>query len=172
MEKHVEHEGNNFGFASKVALLTALLSTLGLFYSYNPGKTLSDAMMLKNESGISKTEAANQWDFYQAKSTKQTVYEGILISGNYTSEAKDKDKNKLEYSVKSYNKEKEEIQNKAKEFEEESKKKDNLSEQMLHLHHKWSQATTSIQIAISLAAITIFTSPNIKNTSNINPKSF
>ena len=36
-------------------------------------------------------------------------------------------------------------------------KADADSERQLHLHHRWAQATTLTQIAISLAAITLLT---------------
>lgn len=153
VEKHVEHESGHFGFASKVALLTAILSTLGAFYSYHAGKTLSDAMIYKNQAGIYKTEAANQWAYYQAKSTKQAFYEGALITGNYREENKDK----IEVAISHYEKDKKEITKAAQELEKKSLEQDELSEKTLHHHHQWAQATTAIQIAISLAAITILT---------------
>ena len=35
--------------------------------------------------------------------------------------------------------------------------KDGFSEASMHVHHRWAQATTLIQIAIALAAITLLT---------------
>jgi len=42
-------------------------------------------------------------------------------------------------------------------LEAESKAYDHKSEESLHLHHRWAQAMTAVQIAISLAAITLLT---------------
>lgn len=154
IDKHVdgEKETGHFGFASKVALLTAILSTVGAFYSYQAGRTLSEAMMLKNDAAIFKTEAANQWQFYQAKSTKQTVYESVLISKNSID-----NKEQIEKLIQRYDTEKEEIKKEALALEGKSTARDQESEKVLHNHHEWAQATTAIQIAIALAAITILT---------------
>jgi Domain of unknown function (DUF4337) len=45
----------------------------------------------------------------------------------------------------------------AKKLEEQSKAAEEKSEASMHVHHRWAQAMTLIQIAIALAAITILT---------------
>ena len=45
----------------------------------------------------------------------------------------------------------------AKKLEEQSKAAELSSEASMHVHHRWAQAITLIQIAIALAAITILT---------------
>jgi hypothetical protein len=154
VEKHIEkeHEEGKIGFASKVALLTAILSTVGALFGYNGGKTESETLMYKNEQVILTSEASNQWSYYQAKSTKQAIMEGALINATNT-EAKEK----LELKIKKYDDEKLEIQKLAKEKEVKAEEKRELSEKSEKIHHKWAAATTAIQIAISLAAITILT---------------
>ncbi len=39
------------------------------------GATQNDALLFKNEAAIRKTEASDQWNFYQAKSNKQNLAE-------------------------------------------------------------------------------------------------
>ncbi len=56
-----------------------------------------------------------------------------------------------------YRKEKEVVRQKAEGLEAQSREWDAKSEQALHQHHRWAQAMTAIQIAISLAAITLLT---------------
>ena len=56
-----------------------------------------------------------------------------------------------------YAKEKDEIMQDAKRVEDEGKQADKMSEASMHVHHRWAQAMTLIQIAIALAAITILT---------------
>jgi hypothetical protein len=46
---------------------------------------------------------------------------------------------------------------KAKELEDQSARAEQNSEASMHVHHRWAQAMTLIQIAIALAAITILT---------------
>lgn len=79
-EKHIEHttehahaRGDNF--ASRIAVMTALMATLGAMLSYQAGSTESEAAMDKNNAAIFKTEAANQWNYYQAKSSRQNLAE-------------------------------------------------------------------------------------------------
>jgi hypothetical protein len=39
------------------------------------GATQANASLFKNNAAISKTEASNQWNYFQAKSTKQSLAE-------------------------------------------------------------------------------------------------
>jgi hypothetical protein len=64
---------------------------------------------------------------------------------------------KYQKEVERYKKEKEEIKVQAEKFEAASKVAEAKSEASMHVHHRWAQATTLIQIAIALAAITILT---------------
>ena len=61
-----ESEGDSF--SSRIAVATAILATVGAFFSYQASSTQNEAAMFKNDAAIKKTEAANQWNFYQAKS--------------------------------------------------------------------------------------------------------
>ena len=45
----------------------------------------------------------------------------------------------------------------AERLEAESSEWDRRSDDELHLHHRWAQATTGLQISIALAAITLLT---------------
>jgi gas vesicle protein len=150
MEHHAVHGKDNF--ATKIAVLTACLATVGALCGYEGGKTLTEATLLKNEATIIKTEAADKWSFFQAKSIKQSLAE------NSAANAIDETvKNKFEQKAKDYNKEKTEIQEEAKKLEEKASELNKESEETIHHHHRWAQAMMALQIAISLAAITILT---------------
>jgi hypothetical protein len=137
--------------AGRVAVMTAVLSTVGAVFSYQGGATQSDAMMYKNEAVLKRTEASDQWAFYQAKSNKQHLAElAAVIAPADKREA-------YASEVERYKKEKTEIQAHAQELEAEAKKFNQLSEHALHPHHRLAQATTLVQIAISIAAITVLT---------------
>jgi hypothetical protein len=45
----------------------------------------------------------------------------------------------------------------AKKFEDESTDWDKRSDEQIHQHHRWAQATTALQIAIAMAAIALLT---------------
>ena len=67
------------------------------------GATQNDALLFKNEAAIKKTEASDQWNFYQAKSNKQNLAElGATLT---TGEAQAR----YQQEVERYKKEKEEI---------------------------------------------------------------
>jgi len=116
------------------------------------GYTQANAALFKNDAAIKKTEAANQWNFYQAKSTKQNMAE---LSAEIMTQP-DKKQKYLD-SVERYKTEKQEIKTKAEALEKESLDWDEQSEQQMHQHHRWAQATTSIQVSIALAAIALLT---------------
>jgi len=131
--------------------MTAIFATVGAIFGYMAGKTQNDALVYKNEAAIRKTEASDQWSFYQAKSSKQNLAElgAALATGD--SQAR------FQKEAERYRKEKDEIMPEAKKFEQQSKEAEDKSEAATHVHHRWAQATTLIQIAIALAAITILT---------------
>ena len=144
-------EENPKGMAGQLAVMTAILATVGAMFSYMAGATQADAGLFKNDAAIKKTEASNQWNFYQAKSGKQNLSE---LAVELAPEAK-----KAFYvdEVKRYKTEKAEIMVEAKKLDAESTDFDEKSEAQMHQHHRWAQATTALQIAIAMAAIALLT---------------
>ena len=150
LEHAAQHEPK--GFAGQLAVITAILATVGAFFSYMGGATQANAALYKNDAAIKKTEASNQWNFYQAKSSKQNLSElAFDLTTSDEQKAKYKDK------IARYEKEKTDIKVAAEKLEEESKHFDELSGEQMHLHHRWAKATTALQISIALAAITLLT---------------
>ena len=70
MDEAAEREPK--GMAGQLAVMTAILATVGAAFSYMAGATQADAGLFKNDAAIKKTEASNQWNFYQAKSNSKT----------------------------------------------------------------------------------------------------
>jgi ABC-type multidrug transport system fused ATPase/permease subunit len=150
LEHAAQHEPK--GFAGKLAVITAILATVGAFFSYTGGVTQINAALYKNDAAIRKTEASNQWAFFQSKSSKQNLSELALdLSSNEEQKAKYRDK------IARYEKEKNEIKVAAEKLEQESRHFDEMSAEQIHLHHRWAQATTALQVSIALAAITLLT---------------
>ena len=150
-EHEMEHASHGSG-SSSLAVATAILATVGAVFSYMGGYTQANAALFKNDAAIKKTEAANQWNFYQAKSSKQNMSE---LSAELMTQP-DKKQKYLD-AVDRYKKEKEEIKVKAEGLEKESLDWDEQSEEQMHQHHRWAQATTSIQVSIAMAAIALLT---------------
>jgi hypothetical protein len=138
-------------FASRIAVMTAVLSTVGALFAYQGGATQNDAMLHKNSAAIKKTEASNQWNYYQAKSNKQNLAE-LAVALNQGAA-----REHYQQEVDRYKGEKADIKDKAEKLEREVEEFERQSELAMHHHHRWAQAMTLVQIAISLSAITLLT---------------
>lgn len=151
-EHAVEHESHKGpGLAQYIAIFTAVLSTIGAVVSYQGSATQIQAMLFKNEAVLKKTQASDQWNYYQAKSTKGHLME---LAADLAPAKKAEFYKK---QAEKYDKEKKEIKLKAEELEEESKMANEKSEHLMHPHHRQAQAMTFIQIAIALASVTVLT---------------
>ncbi|MBK8115863.1 MAG: DUF4337 domain-containing protein [Candidatus Accumulibacter sp.] len=148
--EHVAQHGGD-GFTSRVAVLTAVLSTVGAIFGYLGGHSQNAALLYKNEAAIQKTAASNQWNYYQAKSNKQNLAElSITLTSGDARE-------KYVQEVERYKKEKQEIKIEADKLEAVAKAADQKSELEMHVHERWALATTLLQVAIAMAAITLLT---------------
>ena len=149
--EHAAQHGDTDSFTGRVAVMTAVLATIGALFSYQGGATQANAGLFKNNAAIKKTEASNQWNYYQSKSSKQNMAELAIA---LVSEDK---KPQYQQEVDRYKKEKAEIKTAAEKLEADSNAWDKQSDEQLHLHHRWAQATTALQISIALAAIALLT---------------
>jgi hypothetical protein len=138
---------------ARMAVMTAILASIGAICSYQSGANENLALYYKNEAAIRKTEAANQWAYYQAKGEKQNLAElgAALTSANPTQEAK------FLADVDKYRKQKEPIRANAEAIEKVVDHDEKISESLMHQHHRWAQSTTLIQISIALAAVALLT---------------
>jgi Domain of unknown function (DUF4337) len=153
--QHAAEEGHRgiggHNMTNQIALFTAVISTVGAIFSYMGGLTQANAMIYKNNAQMKTTEAGDQWNFYQSKSSKQNLSELALVivaadkKAFYTKE------------VERYKNEKAEIMLGAQKLEGEARQWDQSSETQLHQHHRWAEATTAIQVSIALAAIALLT---------------
>ena len=151
-EHELEHHaqgGDNL--AGQVAIFTAILASIGAIISYQGGATQNESMLLKNEAVLKKTQASDQWSYYQAKSNKGHLME---LAADLAPAGK---RDYYKAQIEKYENEKKEIKAKAEALEAESEKANEESDHAMHPHHKLAQSMTLIQIAISLASITVLT---------------
>lgn len=146
-----EDEGSR-RMTNQIALFTAVIATVGAIFGYMGGATQANAGLYKNNAAIKKTEASNQWNYFQSKSTKQSLAE--LARDLAPAEP---EKAKYQSKVDRYEKEKGEIKDAADKLETEAKEWDQKSDEQMHQHHRWAQATTALQVSIALAAIALLT---------------
>jgi hypothetical protein len=152
--EHAAEHGATDRFSGRIAVTTAILATVGALFSYQGGATQAEAQLAKNDAAIRKTEAADQWSYYQSKGNKQNLAElaAILV-------APEKQEG-YRAQVAKYETDKTKINQDATRLEVESKHFDEKSEALMHEHHRWAQATTFLQIAIALSAIALLTRRN------------
>lgn len=155
---HGAHDDHGYAASSadkrmtnQIALFTAVIATIGAIFGYMGGATQANAVLNKNSAAIKKTEASNQWNYYQAKSSKQNLAELAL---ELASEPR---KDFYRDEIKRYKSEKAEIKAKAESLEAEASDWDRKSDEQMHQHHRWAQATTALQVSIALAAIALLT---------------
>ena len=150
LHQAAEH-GRTDSFVGRIAFTTAILATVGALFSYEGGATQANASLYKNNAAIKKTEAANQWSYYQAKSNKENLAEVALLLVPPDKQDQFTD------AIKRYSDEKMVIKKEAEKIEAESAAWDERSDHELHVHHRWAQATTFLQISIALSAIALLT---------------
>ncbi len=148
--QHAHSDGGGT-MINQIAMFTAVIATVGAIFAYMGGATQANAGLYKNNAAIKKTEASNQWNYFQSKSTKQSLAE---LARDLAPEDR-----KAGYQAKMdrYEKEKGEIKAVADKMEAEATAWDKASESQMHLHHRWAQATTALQVAIAMAAIALLT---------------
>jgi hypothetical protein len=150
--EHGHHGLGGGSMTNQIAMFTAVIATIGAIFAYMGGATQANAGLYKNNAALKKTEASNQWNYFQAKSTKQSLAE---VSRDLTAGAADREK--YQAKIDRYEKEKKDIQAQAEKIEAEAKEWDKQSDAQMHVHHRWAQATTALQVAIALAAIALLT---------------
>ena len=145
-------EKENGGLTQKIALMTAILATVGALVSYQSGSAQNEAMFLKNQSILKQAEASDQWAFYQARSIKGHIDDATAalatdptVKAHFLSEKAKEDAGKAEVMAE------------AQKLQAESRRLGEESEAKLRPHERLALALTFIQVAIALAAITILT---------------
>ena len=148
---HGGEHGEHGGMINQIAMFTAIIATIGAIFGYMGGATQANAGLYKNNAAIKKTEASNQWNYFQSKSTKQSLAE---LARDLASDDK---KSKYQDKVDRYEKEKNEIKAVADKLEADATQWDKQSDEQMHQHHRWAQSTTVLQVSIALAAIALLT---------------
>jgi hypothetical protein len=72
-EQAAHGHGGEDGAAGRLAVATAVMATVGAGFAYMGGATQANAGLFKNDAAIKKTEASNQWNHYQARSSRQNL---------------------------------------------------------------------------------------------------
>ena len=134
-----------------VAIFTAVISTLGALIGHQAEEIANDAILLKNEAGLKKTEASDQWNYYQAVSTKGHLMELAMTLTPEAQRAPFADK------IKKYEQQKTEIKGEADKLEAASLKANAESASLALPRSNFMYALALLQVAISVVSVTVLT---------------
>jgi hypothetical protein len=153
-EHHHGHEGGTSDTGREMtlsAITAAVLAVMAAMASLLSGHAVNQAILMQ-------TKATDQWAYYQAKSTKQQLYEvgGKLIealapgpaSAAGAGDARSTRLKQFQEERDRYDHEKEDIKKEAEHLEAESRHE-------FHKHHQFALGIASFQVGIVLASVSI-----------------
>jgi hypothetical protein len=134
-----------------VAGFTAILAAIARFLHYEEGVLQTQALLFKNEAVLLQSKTSDEWNLYQAESSKGHMMEiaaglsGPEKQGYYRDQ------------ISKYENRKKDISAKAHEMEQQVAEANLQSGRKEHPQHMFGQALALINVAISLAAVTSLT---------------
>ncbi|MGI4788229.1 MAG: DUF4337 family protein [Janthinobacterium lividum] len=158
-EAHGEHEGGkgeakeHEGWTRFIAVITAILAVVAAIGALRAGLLVNEALLSKNQEISLRTQATDQWNYYQSKGIKGVVYETtaqLLPPGSPLIK-------KSQAEVARYADQQKAIQAKAEGLEKGADEKDKEAERDMDHHHIFAFSVSLCQIAIALAAIAALT---------------
>ncbi len=145
------HGSERFSLVRWIAIFTAVISTLGAVIGHQAEEIADQALLLKNEAGLKKTDAADQWSYYQAVSTKSHLMElaMTLVPENQRTPFADK--------ITKYEAQKTDIKAQADKLEAASAKANADSAALAAPRGNYMYALALLQVAISVVSVTVLT---------------
>jgi hypothetical protein len=152
-DHELEHaaQGSIDSFGGQLAVVTAVLATVGAIFSFMSGATESEALRLENEASIRRSEADAKWALALATNGQ------LHLAGLALELAPESRKPFFQNEVQRQATEIDTIKKAAEGLDGEAIALDVASDEQLRRHHRWSQATTVLQISIAMAAIALLT---------------
>ena len=160
-DAHTEHLGEkdhpekkeHADWTKSIAVVTAILAVIAAVGSLRAGLLVNEALLAKNDEISLRTQATDQWNYYQSKSIKGVVYlttAQLLPPGSPQFI-------KSQADATRYGREQTAIQAKAENLEKTADAKDKASEHDMDSHHIFAFSVSLCQIAIALSAIAALT---------------
>jgi hypothetical protein len=154
-ETHAAHEHVSPNETSLLvrwaAVIIAVISAAAALVSHEATDLGTKALIYKSEAAIRKTDASNQWAYYQAVSAKERIMD--LGQRLLPADQAKKDADKLA----KYEKQKLEIQSKAEALEGGFRRADGAAATLLEPREQFLTSLILLQMAIALGSITILT---------------
>ena len=134
-----------------VALFTAVLAALGALVSYEGSLLMEEVLLAKNQAVLEKAHATDDWNHYQAASTKQHLTE---LARDLSPVAR---RAEFDARIAKYQMQKQELAAKARSLDAASARSDIRSAALSRPHTEILRSIIALQVAISLASITALT---------------
>jgi hypothetical protein len=141
------------------SLSLVFIAVLAAIANQWAGKYSSAVLVQLNNSTLYQAQASDQWSFYQAKSIKQNLYEGLrdlapnaAVVGNNTPSLE-----AFNAKVAKYEAEKKDVMAEAKKLEAQQKASREAANNASHHGGGMGKAISTFQIAIALASICLVT---------------
>ena len=148
--EHAAHAGDPL--SRWVAVFTAILAALSGLLHYEEGVLQTQALIYKNDAVLLQSKASDQWNYYQAQSSKGHLMELAAELAPAQRQGFYRDQ------INKYEDRKKDIAAKAHDLEKQVDEANHRSESKEHPQHLFGQALAWLSVAISLAAITSLTS--------------
>lgn len=148
--EHQAEKGDNLTI--RIALLTVMLAIVAVVFNHFGEEMNDDAQEVRLEAAQTRTMAGNQWAYFQAKSTKQSLAENVSVLS-----PDDAVKAKFREKAARYDKEKADIQAEAKRLDARADTLNGRSEAIKKPESRMKLALPLLQVAIALASITALT---------------
>jgi len=158
--EHAEHAAHGSGTKAPphvrlVPIAAALLAVVAAIATLLSNKSATEALALKNEAILLRTEASDAYNFYESRSIKEHIYQAALDANPSLSppvRAKLRDISKHEKT------EKRPVLERARALEEDAKKASRRSERVLQAHEVMEGGVTLLEVAIAIVSISALTS--------------
>lgn len=152
-EGHGAEERGHSGWTRFIAVTTAILAVVAAIGALKSGLLVNEALLAKNDEISHRTQASDQWNYYQAEGLKALIYKTsaqALPPGSPI--ASENGKQAAHYKDKQ-----DELQRGAKELEKQAEDNKRESAQIMERHHIFALSVSLCQIAIALSAIAALT---------------
>ncbi|GAC1309008.1 MAG: hypothetical protein NVS2B3_07850 [Vulcanimicrobiaceae bacterium] len=152
---HGGHGGGAVPHARYVPVAAATLAVVAAIGSMLSNKSATEALQLKNDAILRRTEASDSFAFYQARSIKEHIYRATADANPALSTAA---RAKL-LAISTHEKsEKAPLLEKARGQEEAARSASERSERASHTHEILEGAVTLFEVAIAVVSISALTS--------------
>jgi hypothetical protein len=152
-EMSTGEENTKEGWTRFIAVITALLAVVAAIAALRSGLLVNEALLAKNSEISHRTQASDQWNYYQAKGIKGIIYatnSQLLPPGSAAFTAN-------EAEVARYAAQQAEIKAKAEGLEKEAEVEDKDSEHDMDKHHIFAFSVSLCQVSIALSAVAALT---------------